>query len=164
MANFIAVCLDCEKKAKQKAKRRKKDLTQEEVEELILFETAHSIKASEEEIRESLICPRCEGSNCEKTLLGYDIVGYIRGNGYLDTVGAKRDMNLFHLTATDPDTGKTLDPYDQYRAPGEVEEMKTKLQRSGKHNPKRRHYDTKVMAKAVKEATSSPDPTIPDNA
>lgn len=157
MANFIAICHDCEKKAQRKAKRRKKELTQEEVEELILFETAHSIKATDEEIREALTCPRCNGTNCEKTFIGYDVVGYVRGNGYLDRAGAKRDMHLFHLTEDDP--------YAEYRVPGEVEEMKTKIKKAGQHDPKRKHYDVKArkaMEKAVKEVAATPDPPATD--
>jgi len=151
MSNFIAVCHDCERKANRKAKRCKSELTIKEIEELILFETEHSITATEDEIREALTCPRCGGVNCEKTFLGYNVTGYVRGNGYLDRAGATRDMHMFHLTQDDP--------YAQYRVPGEVEEMKTKIKKAGQHNPKRKHYDVKTrksMEKAVKKVASTP--------
>jgi hypothetical protein len=163
MANFICVCNSCERKLSAQVKTQKREWTKEEYESLVLFETSHSIKATEAEIKEALTCPRCDGQDCSKTFIGYDVMGYVRGNGYLDTAGCKRDMNLFHLTQDDP--------YADYRVPGEVEEMKTQLKKAGQHNPRKKHFDVtgaakKGMQNAVEKAVSSPaveapKPSIP---
>jgi hypothetical protein len=160
MASFIAICKTCEttfKNALQGLQNQDEREVAALYEEHVLFETAHGIKAGPEEIADAMICPRCHGSDCEKTFLGYDIVGYIRGNGYLDTAGAKRDMNLFHLTANDAETGKTLDPYAEYRQPGEVEDLKQRLVRAGRHNPNTKHYAirTAEMQKAVEQVATT---------
>jgi ssDNA-binding Zn-finger/Zn-ribbon topoisomerase 1 len=84
MANFYIICKDCETKLRKKLGRRKQRMTKELYEEGVLFETSHSITANADEIKEALTCPRCQGTNCEKTFLDYNVVGYIRGNGYLD--------------------------------------------------------------------------------
>jgi hypothetical protein len=151
MANFICICNECAEKLKDKAILRGYDLTNDEIEEGMLFQTSHSINATQDEIIEALICPRCDGKNCEKTLLGYDIVGYVRGDGYLDVSGCKRDMNLFHLTQDDP--------YAEYRLPGETEEMKTQIKMAGRHKLHKKHFDVSAvdnmkMREAIVEAAS----------
>lgn len=135
MPYYNYACLDCEQKALKKLKR---ELTPLEYEELVLFETRHAIEPSKEELLDATICPRCNGNNCAKSLYDNNVIGYIRGNGFLDTAGAKRDMNLFHLTREDP--------YAEYRQPGEVEEMKNKLRNGGKHDPKTKYFtNSKVI-------------------
>ena len=80
-------------------------------------------------------CPLCGGA-AEKTYQGTPTpVSYIRGNGYLDKAGCKRDMDLFKLENNE-------DPYAGMRQPGEVDHIKDKLRRGGKHNPNRKHYTT----------------------
>lgn len=150
MADFIVICRTCEAKLARKAKRQKREITQQEFEEGILFETCHSITATDDEIAAAMICPRCDGVDCEKTFLGYNVTSYIRGNGYLDKVGVRRDMNLCRLTEDDP--------YSEYRVAGEVDDMKVKLKRAGQHNPHKKHYRVKVeeMEEAVTSAILAP--------
>lgn len=115
------------------AKKSKADPSSDEYDELVLFETSHSMKPTEAELAIALKCPRCGKTECERSYKYSVITGYVRGNGYLDKAGVKRDMNLHHLTQGDP--------YAEYRQPGEVEDLKTRLRRGGQHNPNRRHYD-----------------------
>jgi hypothetical protein len=146
MANFFCVCRDCENKLTNQLRQQHRiSPSKDEYEELVLFETGHGINASAAEIADALICPRCQGSNCIETFYGYNIVGYVRGDGYLDRAGCHRDMNLYHLSDNDP--------YKDYRQPGEVDELKSQLKRAGQHQP-RRVYDSGDMARAVVEATA----------
>ncbi len=127
----------------RKAKRQKRDITTQELEELILFETSHSVKPSRKEFKEATTCPRCNGTKCRKSFHGYNITSYIRGNGYLDKAGVNREMNLYHLTSTD-EQGQTLDPYAEHRLPGEVDEIKTNIRKAGQHRPNARHYTSSI--------------------
>ena len=78
-------------------------------------------------------CPLC-GAKAVKTFLCATMPEhYIRGNGYLDKAGCRRDMDLFKLQ-------KGEDPYGHMRQPGEVDHIKDKLRRGGKHNPNRTYY------------------------
>lgn len=149
-------CLDCEEKAfKQHADLCKTGLDGRQVlpadlyEELVLFETSHAMQPSAEELHEATECPRCKGHNCEKTLYGSQIIGYVRGYGFLDKAGAKRDMNRFKLTEEDP--------YAEYRVPGEVDDIKRKLDDGGRHAPKTQTFvPTKEMEAAVEKAVNKP--------
>lgn len=150
-------CFDCEKKAHEEhADKVFEDgsgqicLPDELYEELVLFETSHSMEPTPEELREATKCPRCGGNNCEKNFHGTQIHGYIRGYGWLDRAGAKRDMNR-HKLAND-------DPYAQYRVPGEVDHIDDNLRKEGQHDPKRKHYlaPDKGLEKEVKKAASKP--------
>lgn len=149
MATFYVVCNDCDKKLAKLLKKHKRERTKDEFEELVLFETAHPIEATEEEIAEAMVCPRCNSKDCEKTFYGYgNMVMYTRGNGYLDKAGCQRDMNLYKLT--------TDDPYAHMRVAGEVDEMKVKFKRAGQHNPNTKHVavGSGEMEKAVQESVS----------
>jgi hypothetical protein len=157
MPNFYAACKDCEKKLRRKLKLKKgQEIPREQHIDGVLFETSVSIKSTPAEEQEAMVCPRCKGSNTIRTYEGYDVVGYIRGNGYLDKAGCKRDMNVFTLTEKDKDTGKSLDPYDHMRQPGEADDLVTKIRKGGKHNPRPKYFDTKVMEKAVEQAVNTP--------
>ena len=69
-------------------------------------------------------CCKCQ-SECHKTFDGVNITTWVRGNGIVkDRAGAKRDMNLYHLTQDDP--------YGIHRAPGEREQLATSLRSGGK--------------------------------
>lgn len=150
MANFYVVCKTCEKKLAHQLKKEKRECTVDQYEELVLFETEHAISATEQEIAEAMICPRCNGSDCEKTYYGYNTIGYIRGNGYLDKAGCTRDMNLHRLV--------TEDPYGHMRVPGEVDDLKARLKRGGQHNPKAKHYVAPAeMQKAVHDSVAAPN-------
>jgi len=121
-------CCDCQAKLLDTLQR---EPTVEEYESEVLFETSHRMKPTPQELAIACVCPRCNGNNCVRTFYGSDIIGYVRGNGYLDVVGAKRDMNIHTLT--------TNDPYASMRQSGEVEDMKHKIRKAGQHNPKRIH-------------------------
>lgn len=142
MPTYNYECLDCQSKATKKGKI---ELTKDEYESLVLFETSHRLKPTPEELKEAITCPRCNGTNCQKTIYGSNVIGYIKGNGFLDKAGVHRDMNLFHLTEKDP--------YAQYRVPGEVDDMKAKLKRGGQRKTKKIiNVPQKTMEKAVGDA------------
>ncbi len=148
-------CFDCEKTALEDHSDHlvqdgeSLQLPAELYEELVLFETSHAMQPTDEELHEATECPRCKGHNCEKTLYGSQIHGYIRGYGYCDRAGAKRDMNRYKLN--------TEDPYAQYRVPGEVDHINNQFNKEGQHDPKRKHFGTasKELEKAVDKAVSS---------
>jgi putative FmdB family regulatory protein len=57
---------------------------------------------------------------------------YVRGYGWCDKKGAKRDMNLWKL--------KNEDPYAKIRPPGDKSDLEHKLTQGGKRQKNRRHY------------------------
>lgn len=124
-------CCDCQDKLHKKLLEHKRQPTIDEYESLVLFETKHKMRPTAEELAAACICPRCNSTNCVKTMYGSNVIGYVRGNGYLDVVGAKRDMNIHTLTYDDP--------YAHMRQDGEVDDMKHKIKRAGRHDPKRIH-------------------------
>lgn len=65
---------------------------------------------------------------------------YIRGNGYLDTSGCRRDMNLYKLM--------TNDPYGHMRQSGERDHLMDKMRKGGKFDPKTKHYVPKTPPKS----------------
>ena len=130
MPKYDYACSKCQALLEKKNKR---ELTDEEYQEFVLFETSHSINPSDKELLEAITCPRCNSTDCKKSLMNVQITSYIRGNGFLDVDGAKRDMNKYHLLQDDP--------YKEYRQPGEVEELKTKLERAGKKSTKQQVFD-----------------------
>jgi len=76
-------------------------------------------------------CPLC-GKKAIKTLEGIGApVSYIRGYGYLDRSGCRRDMDLYKLNQGE-------DPYAGMRQPGEVDELKSNLRKP----KKKRQYFT----------------------
>lgn len=58
---------------------------------------------------------------------------YNRGYGYLDKSGCRRDMNLYKVAYDE-------DPYGYMRQPGELDDLKTRLRKGGKFNPKTRYF------------------------
>jgi len=131
-------CQDCKDQA---AKKLGRDLLLIEYEELVLFETSHSMNPTKKELKEATICPRCNGRNTVRSYHGNNIGGYVKGNGYLDKLGAKRDMTICKLTEDDP--------YEEYREPGEADHIKSQLLKTGRHNPKTVYGipDTDTVAK-----------------
>jgi hypothetical protein len=145
MPRYNYICLDCEEKA---AAEYGEDMTPEQFEELILFETSHSMDPTDEELAEATVCPRCSGGNCKKSFHGLDIHSYIRGYGWSDKEGAKRDMHRYTLQHNDP--------YSEHRVPGEVEHIDQTLQQEGKRQSNSKHYEVrqdKSMDEAVRKAT-----------
>ena len=149
MPRYDYACNKCEKAAKRRLKR---DLTSIEYDEMVLFETSHTMNPTDSELLEAKKCPRCGGVDCQKSMKNSKIISYVLGNGFLDKSGVKRDMNLYHLTQDDP--------YAEYRQPGEVDDMKAKLKRGGQHNPNTKHFpiSNSGMVEAVKEAVSKTTP------
>lgn len=143
MPKYDYACNKCQASLEKKYNR---DLTDEEYQEFVLFETSHGINPSDKELKEATTCPRCNSTDCQKSLMNVKITSYVRGNGYLDVAGAKRDMNKYHLLQDDP--------YKEYRQPGEVDELKNKLERAGKKVAKQQVFD--VSAKKSKPK-KSPD-------
>ena len=106
-------------------------LTDAELVESAVFETAHSMHPTPEELLLARECPRCGSIDTAKTYHGTDIICYVRGNGYLDKHGTRRDMALHTL--------RHDDPYAEYRVPGEVDELAKNLKRGDSPRPK--HFD-----------------------
>ncbi len=153
MPYYNYICRTCEKKVKRRLKRQKREeMTKQEYEEECLFETSHAFDPTPKELAEATVCPRCQGTDCDKTMYGVTFTCYVRGNGYLDKEGCHRDMNRHKL--------ETDDPYGNMRVPGEVDEMKAKLKRAGQHNPNTKTFapDAKGMEQAVSQAANSPTP------
>jgi hypothetical protein len=66
-------------------------------------------------------------------------VSYIRGNGWLDKEGRRRDMHLWKL--------KNDDPYANMRERGEADDMATRLRRGGMFNKKQKHFQMSKVKK-----------------
>lgn len=98
-------------------------------ESFLVWEAEHGMFA-EVDIR----CPVCN-SQAQKSYADYFFQGYVRGDGYFDRAGCRRDMNLYKLTKDDP--------YAMYRKPGEAEDLAKKLKKAGKHNPRRVYFGPK---------------------
>jgi len=126
MAFYFYECLTCA------AAVGERELTSEEHDELVLFETKHSMVPNPEELAKATICPRCGKNDVKLSYKHSNVRGYIRGNGYLDKTGVRRDMNLHNLV--------THDPYAEHRVDGEVDQLKDKLKKSGQHDPKPKHF------------------------
>lgn len=146
MPRYNYICLDCEQEA---FAQHGEDLSEEQFQQLVLFETSHGMDPSEEELKEATICPRCHGNNCKVTIFGTDICSYIRGYGWRDKDGAKRDMHRYHL--------ENNDPYGQYRVAGEVDHLKKRLE---KPDPavRQKHFvrNDSSMEKTVERVVNSP--------
>lgn len=125
MPIYIYCCSKCEAKIKQ-------PVSEDEFEELALFETSHAMEPSKKELLEATECPRCGSHDCHKSYAHHNVTAYIRGNGWLDKNGATRDRNIHTIDNNDP--------YAEYRQSGEVDHIKSQLKAKGKHDPKTQHY------------------------
>lgn len=125
MPIYIYCCNKCEAKIDRK-------VTDEEYEELALFETSHAMEPTPEELKNAKKCPRCGGVACCKSYAHHNVIGYIRGNGFLDKNGVTRDRNIYTLDNNDP--------YPEYRQTGEVEHIRSQLKAKGQHDPKTQHF------------------------
>jgi len=134
MPIYIYCCNKCEAKIDRK-------VSEEEYEELALFETSHSMEPTPAELKRAKKCPRCGSIDCHKSYGHHNVTAYIRGNGFLDKDGATRDRNVYTLDNNDP--------YAEYRQPGETDHIKAQLKSKGKHDPKTQHY---VVNKPKKES------------
>lgn len=154
MPRYNYECLDCRRRAEEASGAPLEGQQEWEV----LFETSHSMNPTPDELNQARECPRCDGHNTRKSYTGVKLHSYIRGYGYLDRNGCHRDMNLYKLTGKD-EHGKTTDPYDGMRVPGEVDDLRNRLKRAGKHQPNPTHFVSQPnMERAVREAVSAPAP------
>jgi len=122
MPVYIYQCNDC---ASKYTEEQLHEMNEDEVAESILFETYHGMEPSVDELAKAVICPRCQGTECTKSFLGVNIRGYLRGYGWKDKAGAKRDMHVYHLD--------NQDPYSKHRVPGETDHIRRQLKDGGKH-------------------------------
>jgi hypothetical protein len=58
---------------------------------------------------------------------------YNKGYGYLDKSGCRRDMNLYKVAYDE-------DPYGYMRQPGELDDLKGRLRKGGKFNPRTQYF------------------------
>lgn len=131
MPVYVYECQDCRSKYSDKKIDK---MTKDEYESKLLFETYHTMNPTEDELKEAVVCPRCQGSNCDKTYTDVHVRSYSRGYGWKDYAGARRDMNVFHL---DND-----DPYKTHRVAGEVDHIRSNMKKSSKHDPKTKVFTT----------------------
>jgi|AntRauTorcE11897_2_1112592.scaffolds.fasta_scaffold26707_2 DNA-directed RNA polymerase subunit RPC12/RpoP len=117
-------------------------MSEEEYGEKLLFETFHTMNPSEEQLKEAVLCPRCNSGDCDKTFVGVNISSYIRGYGWKDKAGSKRDMHVYHLD--------NQDPYSKHRVPGEVEHVRRGLKDQGKHDPNTKYFTQKTASEPFK--------------
>lgn len=151
MPRYNYECNKCKKKAyKDNADKLiinnsgDKELPIELYEELVLFETIHSMEPDPKELEEATICPRCNSNDCTKTVYGSNFTSFIRGYGFLDRAGAHRDMNRYKLAHEDP--------YAQYRVAGEVDHLDNTLKKKGQYDPKTKHF----LASSATQTESKP--------
>lgn len=85
--------------------------------EPFVWEVSHPI--SEDPV---IKCPICDKKSC-KTFVGCKVTGYVKGNGYLDKAGVRREMNRRTLLEADP--------YASIRPDGDKDEMLKKIAKSG---------------------------------
>jgi putative FmdB family regulatory protein len=78
-------------------------------------------------------CPKCGSVDTEQHF-GMVPMFYVKGYGWLDKKGRRRDMNLHKL--------QNDDPYAKYRVPGEKDDLVHRLKKGGKRDPKRQHFMT----------------------
>lgn len=136
------ICYDCRNKLTESCQQSLgRDPTDEEIlgsaeSPGAVFETAHPINASEDEIYEATECPMCGGHNTDKTFLGTRIHAYTKGYGWEDRSGIRRDMNLHRLIHDE-----SGDPYAEHRVPGEVDDLASRLRKGPQKKPQ--HFDVK---------------------
>ncbi len=152
MPEYLYECLDCKDISLQKhnADLKNGDLPDDIYEAEVLYQTQHSVKATDEELLKACKCPRCGSSRRERSIYRCGVTGYIRGYGYLDRSGCRRDMNKYTLMNNDP--------YADYRTPGEVEHIKDNLDKGGRYNPKTQYFTPAAsLENAVRDAVTKPD-------
>ena len=99
-----------------------------------IFEVTHGMK-----VKPEIMCPKC-GKICQRTYIGMTFDFFFPGNGLVkDKAGAKRDMNLWHLTHNDP--------YGKYREKGEVADLADRLKRAGRHQRNAKTFGIRGLKK-----------------
>lgn len=102
-------------------------------EQQLCFETTHGMNE-----KPKVKCPKCGETDTEVAFLTVPI-SYIRGYGWLDVRGRRRDMNLHKLVNDDP--------YANMRQPGEADDLATKLRRGGRASGNRKTFAVKKSKK-----------------
>lgn len=92
----------------------------------LVFEVEHGMNE-----KPKISCPKCGGTETEICFLSSPTF-YVKGNGWLDVKGRRRDMHLWKL--------QNDDPYASMREPGEKEELAASLRKGGKHNSKAKTF------------------------
>jgi putative FmdB family regulatory protein len=87
-----------------------------------VFEIVHGMNE-----RPIIKCPKC-GSVAYRMIS--PAIFYVKGNGYLDRAGVRRDQNLHTLIYNDP--------YKHMRQRGEKDELICQLRRAGKYRSRGR--------------------------
>jgi len=77
-------------------------------------------------------CPECGSSEHRIKLFGIQ-TSYIKGYGFLDKKGAKRDMDIHLMT-------KGHDPYSSHRQEGEKRDVVNKLQKSREFRTSKKNH------------------------
>lgn len=80
------------------------------------------------------MCPDCGASDGITQVYGIE-TSYVRGYGFLDKKGVKRDMDM-HLM------NKNQDPYKDHRKPGEDREVMDRLRRSREFDKRSKTFHT----------------------
>ena len=114
----------------------------------VVFDVTHGMFPSDEDIA-AMKCPNCKSKKVKRCFSGYDVTGYVSGNGLLDKAGCRREIALHHLTRNDADTGQPLDPYGYMRQVGEVDDLANKIKKS--KQPKSKHFDVNPADKTVSQ-------------
>lgn len=131
MPIYVYECQDCKSKYSE---QEIESMGVDEIESNLLFETYHSMNPTEDELKSSVVCPRCSSNKCNKVYTNVTVASYTRGYGWKDYAGARRDMNVFHL---DND-----DPYKKHRVSGEVDHIRSNLKKKSKRDPKTKVFTT----------------------
>jgi len=81
-------------------------------------------------------CPECQSEKTQKYLGDWNGTAYIRGYGWRDKAGARRDMNLY--------TMKKNDPYANHRQSGEATDLIDRLEKGGRDTSSK-SYKSRLM-------------------
>jgi hypothetical protein len=144
MPHYIYACNDCALSYQNMVERGAVEATEANQESLVLFETAHRMNPTEEELSKALVCPRCQSTNATKSMHGSSFTTYVRGYGWLDKSGVARDRNTYTLLNNDP--------YAQYRQGDEISQIKETLQKKGKKVTAPLHFTSRVSESDVTKA------------
>ena len=49
----------------------------------VVYETSHSMNATDDELFEACECPRCGSHEAKRSLYGYNVRSYVKNYGYL---------------------------------------------------------------------------------
>lgn len=102
---------------------------EEVLQDIYIWEESHGMTESPD-----IRCPICQ-EKAEKNFRNTSFHYFTKGDCYLDKAGCRRDMNLYKMT-------NGGDPYASMRQPGEADDLKDRLRKGGKFNPKTKYFTT----------------------